>query len=110
MIPDEPHAVTATAAAAIPSDNSLRLPPAAPPATSGVSLTTALYGTPTTVRSGSNPLRFMASRPGSLPGDRPVPPLSSAGSGPSPLRFVAARPGSLPGGGPVPPLSSVGWD
>ena len=44
MMPDEPHAVTATAAAAIPSDNSLRLPPAAaPPATSGVSLTIALY-------------------------------------------------------------------
>ena len=44
MMPEEPHAVTATAAAPMPSDNSLRLPAAAAPAaTSGASLTTELY-------------------------------------------------------------------
>ena len=45
MMPDEPHAVTARVAAAIPSDKSLRLLAAvAAGATSGDSLTTEPYG------------------------------------------------------------------
>ena len=51
MMPDEPHAVTARVAAAIPSDKSLRLlAVVAAGATSGDSLTTEPYGRPTTIR------------------------------------------------------------
>lgn len=54
MMPDEPHAVTATAAAPIPRDRSLRLPAAVPAGvTSGVSLTTELYGSHRTQPAGN---------------------------------------------------------